>query len=90
MTGRRSLRQHAKSIDVILFWKSDPELEAITKRWFELARAEGDVQIFRRIAGEAVTIDRRRGRSGPHHPCGQGPDQPRSILHLIVTSASSR
>jgi hypothetical protein len=43
------LRSHAKSIDVVLFWKSDPELEAITKRWFELEQETGDVRIFRRI-----------------------------------------
>ena len=43
------LTDYADSIDVILFWKSDEELEAITKRWFELAERRGDVQIFRRI-----------------------------------------
>ena len=41
VTGRRSWPSHADSIDVILFWKSDPELEAITKRWFDLKRANG-------------------------------------------------
>ncbi len=45
------LSGHEKSIDVVLFWKSEPELEAITKRWFELERKIGDVQIFRRIRG---------------------------------------
>ncbi len=40
------LDRHAKSIDVVLFWKSDPELEAITKRWFDLAQQTGEVQIF--------------------------------------------
>jgi hypothetical protein len=43
------LNSHAKSIDVVLFWKSDPELEAITKRWYGLAQQTGDVQIFTRI-----------------------------------------
>jgi hypothetical protein len=47
----RIVAQNADSIDVILFWKSDPELEAITQRWFELASRRGDVQIFRRIKG---------------------------------------
>jgi hypothetical protein len=42
------LRPHQKSIDVVLFWKSDPELEAITKRWFESVQQTGDVQIFQR------------------------------------------
>jgi hypothetical protein len=45
----RILADYADSIDVILFWKSDEELEAITKRWFELSERKGDVQIFRRI-----------------------------------------
>jgi hypothetical protein len=39
---------HAKSIDVVVFWQSDPELEAITKRWFESVQEAGDVRIFRR------------------------------------------
>jgi hypothetical protein len=34
---------------VVLFWKSDPELEAITERWFEMTQRTGDVRIFRRI-----------------------------------------
>ncbi len=42
------LSQHADSIDVILFWKSDEELEAITKRWFDLQERRGDVQVFRK------------------------------------------
>ena len=42
------LSGHEKSIDVVLFWKSDPELESITKRWFPLQQEIGDVQIFRR------------------------------------------
>jgi hypothetical protein len=43
------LRDHANAIDVVLFWKSDPELEAITERWFEMTQRTGDVRIFRRI-----------------------------------------
>jgi hypothetical protein len=45
----RVLSRYADSIDVILFWKSDGALEAITKRWFDLTERKGDVQIFRRI-----------------------------------------
>jgi hypothetical protein len=45
----RVLSRHAKSINVVLLWKSDPELEAITKRWFELTERTGDVRIYRRI-----------------------------------------
>jgi len=44
----RILSAHAGSIDVILFWKSDEELEAITKRWFDLQEQRGDVQVFRK------------------------------------------
>ncbi len=42
------LRNHEKSIDVVLFWKGDPELEAITRRWFDVSERTGDVRIFRR------------------------------------------
>jgi hypothetical protein len=42
------LNRYADSIDVVVFWKSDQELEAITKRWFELTQRKGDVQIFSR------------------------------------------
>ncbi len=42
------LSRHANSIDVIVLWKSDERLEAITKCWFVLADRRGDVQIFRR------------------------------------------
>ena len=41
VTGKRILRDHANSIDVVLFWKHDPELEAITERWFELDTTPG-------------------------------------------------
>ena len=47
------LRDHAEAIDVVLLWKRDPDLEAITLR---LVRADGaragDVQIFRRSEPE--------------------------------------
>ena len=52
------LRDHAKSIDVVLFWKSDPELEAITERWFEMTQRTGDVRIFRRIRSIVTTTGR--------------------------------
>ena len=44
----RILSQHADSIDVVLVWKSDPALNAITNRWFDHVDRRGDVQIFRR------------------------------------------
>ena len=42
------LRQHADSIDVVVVWKSDPALDAITARWFDRVDRRGDIQIFRR------------------------------------------
>ena len=42
------LSQHAASIDVVVVWKSDPALDAITARWFDRVDRRGDVQIFRR------------------------------------------
>ena len=44
----RILSQHADSIDVVLVWKSNPALDAITTRWFDRVDRRGDVQIFRR------------------------------------------
>ena len=52
--GKRSrawekiLTRHAGSIDVVVVWKSDPALDAITRRWFDHAEQRGDVRIFRR------------------------------------------
>ncbi len=48
LAWERILSEHADSIDVILFWKSDEDLEAITKRWFDLQERRGDVQVFRK------------------------------------------
>jgi hypothetical protein len=45
----RILSQSARSIDVVLVWKSDEQLDAITKRWFAQVDRRGDVQIYRRI-----------------------------------------
>jgi len=44
----RILSRYADSIDVVLVWKSDEQLEDITKRWFDLADRRGDVQVYRR------------------------------------------
>jgi hypothetical protein len=46
----RILSGHAHSIDVVVVWKSDPALDAITTRWFDRVDRHGDVQIFRRGA----------------------------------------
>jgi hypothetical protein len=45
----RILSRYADSIDVVMIWKADEELEAITRRWFELSERTGDVQIYRRV-----------------------------------------
>jgi hypothetical protein len=42
------LAQHAPSIDVVVEWKSDPALDAITTRWFDRVESRGDIQIYRR------------------------------------------
>jgi hypothetical protein len=48
----RILTRYANSIDVIILWKSDVRLEAITKCWFAPAARQGDVQIFRRSSSQ--------------------------------------
>ncbi len=60
------LSRYANAIDVIILWKSDQRLEAITQCWFAPGRRQGDVQIF-----EAALLDESRtkdGRSGLDHP----------------------
>ncbi len=42
------LARHAKSIDVVVVWKSDPALHAVTTQWFDRVDCRGDIQIFRR------------------------------------------
>ncbi len=42
------LSQHADSIDAVLVWKRDEELEELTKRWFDRVERRGDVQVFHR------------------------------------------
>jgi hypothetical protein len=44
----RILCRAADSIDVVLVWKSNERLDAITRRWFDLVGRRGDVQIYRR------------------------------------------
>ena len=40
------LSRHARSIDRVVAWKSDPLLDAITGRWYDLVAERGDVRIF--------------------------------------------
>ncbi len=42
----RILTGYADSIDRVVAWKSDPLLEPITGRWFDLAGQHGDVRVF--------------------------------------------
>jgi hypothetical protein len=48
----RILSRSADSIDVVLVWKSNEGLDAITRRWFNLVGRRGDVQVFRRARGQ--------------------------------------
>jgi hypothetical protein len=48
----RILSRYADSIDVVILWKSDERIEAITGCWFVRADRQGDVQIFRRISSQ--------------------------------------
>jgi len=43
----RILVQHVNSIDVVVVWKDDPQLDAVTARWFDLSERRGDIRIFR-------------------------------------------
>jgi hypothetical protein len=49
------LGQHAESIDVLVVWKSDAALDAITARWFDRVDRQGDVQIYRRRSSKPVS-----------------------------------
>jgi hypothetical protein len=40
------LSRHARSIDRVVCWKSDPLLDAITGRWYDLVAERGDIRIF--------------------------------------------
>jgi hypothetical protein len=48
------LSLHAHSIDVVVVWKSDPALEAITTRWFDEVERRGDIHIFRRRSPQSL------------------------------------
>lgn len=40
------LSRHARSINRVVAWKSDPLLDAITGRWYDLVAESGDVRVF--------------------------------------------
>jgi len=44
----RILARHGDSIDVVVVWKNEPRLDAVTARWFDLIERRGDIRIFRR------------------------------------------
>jgi hypothetical protein len=48
------LERHARSIDVLLVWKSEPALDAVTARYFDGAERLGDLRIFRNARGPAL------------------------------------
>jgi len=43
----RVLTEHHDAIDVLLVWREDPTLDAVTARWFEPSARRGEVRIFR-------------------------------------------
>jgi hypothetical protein len=49
----RILARHADSIDVVVVYKSERRLDAVTERWFHLVKSRGDVRIFQRDPGRA-------------------------------------
>ena len=40
------LSGHSRSTDRVVAWKSDPWLDTVTGRWFDLAAQRGDVRVF--------------------------------------------
>jgi hypothetical protein len=52
------LSRYAGSIDVVVVWKSDPDLDAITVRWFDQVERRGDVRIFRRNKFDTLNPNR--------------------------------
>jgi hypothetical protein len=42
----RVLTDHSRSIDRLVVWRGDSELDAITDRFFELVARDGDVRVF--------------------------------------------
>lgn len=55
------LEHHADVIDVVLAWKSDPGLDALTERYYRLDDDRGDVRIFRRRPVEGKESPTRPG-----------------------------
>ncbi len=47
------LERHADVIDVVLVWKKDPAVDAVTERFYRLDEELGDVRIFRRRPRES-------------------------------------
>jgi hypothetical protein len=44
----RILARHGDAIDMLVVYKSDPWLDAVTQRWFSLVERRGDVRVFAR------------------------------------------
>jgi hypothetical protein len=47
----RVLESSRDAIDRLIVWRSEPGLDAITERWFEMVDRRGDVRVFRRREG---------------------------------------
>jgi hypothetical protein len=56
----RLLARHADSIDVLVSYKSDPRLDAISERWFRLVDQRGDVRIYHRHTARSEPLALRR------------------------------
>jgi hypothetical protein len=59
----RILAHHADAIDVVLVYKGEPRLDAITERWFRLVQRRGEVRIFHRDRDRYLSRPSPRERS---------------------------
>jgi hypothetical protein len=64
----RILSDHADSIDVLLVYKREPRLDAITQRWFDVVEARGDVRVCRRIRNSSWPRTWGAGSPAPQRP----------------------
>ena len=44
----RLLRRHHENTDVVVVWGTDPELDAVTARWFKVTHQDGAVRVYRK------------------------------------------
>jgi hypothetical protein len=65
------LSEWATAIDVVVVWKRDEQLDAITKRWFAPAGRRGDVEVYRQRAALTNEVP-----ADPGPAAGDWPDRP--------------